>query len=277
MKKCIYAIALALLSVMFLGCNKTDGLFSDEDLSYLKPTYSRIDHGNYVQKTLIQYDGNKIIEYKQWQDDELDVERTNYSYDGLNAQLDVYYYGHVGHIRDHVECEFLDETFERVKYSKTECFYENTQYDYVSEVYYEYDGKKKVGYKNYHNGILYAEEKDFNYDDLHCTYQRIYYSPTGEVDQVDAYNVLYLDDTYLRNQSYSYTRTYTIDGYSRTYYYVYEYDGKKIVGIKVYLNGELSKVHRDYQYDGLVCHFKIDHYQNGVLNNTTNGETHYLK
>ena len=272
---------MALLCVLFAGCNKDVIIppFSeaDEDLSFIKTTYTRVDYGTYIQKTQTQYDGNKIIGFQQWRDDELVVERKNFTYDGLNCQWDTYYYGNTGGVtRNHVECEYLDESFERVKYSKTEAYFEDPQNDYIAEAFYEFDGKKKVGFKNYNNGLLANEHCDTHYDGLHCTYQHRYYSSSGAVTQENDYNILYLDDTYLRIKSYMRTRTFT-GGNPITTYYVNEYEGKKIVGTHTYHNGELTSVYRDYQYDGLVCHYKIDYYQDGEVYLTTDGEARYLK
>ena len=73
-----------------------------------------------------------------------------------------------------------------------------------------------------------------------------------------SYNVVYLDNTYLRQKSTTLTNErFYEDGTSTTSttFTVNEYDGKKPIGSQTYVNGTLSSVCRDYQYDGLTCYY----------------------
>jgi len=95
------------------------------------------------------------------------------------------------------------------------------------------------------------------------------------------YEILYLDETYLREKSRLQTRKrYDTDGTlisTDTYYNVNEYDGKKPIGYQWYQNGKLGAVGRDYQYDGLNCFYFIDSYQDGEIVSTQMYEVDYLE
>lgn len=285
MKKSVYIIVLfALTGITFSGCKKTnDELDSKEDLSYVITTYYRYETNGKIYKTTRTYDGYKETGYHYYVDDQLISEYKNFSYDGLNASWDEYTYQDNIVIRQtHVECEYLDETFLRTKYRKEEYYYPDSQNNDIIESFYEYEGKKKVSYKNYRNGILSGECHDYNYDGLRCTYTQTLYS-SNVVYEERSYNILYLDDTYLRQKSYLRSiERYDSNGavcYSKTTYSVYKYDGKKPkpVGGRTFTNGELSSVIRDYQYDGLSCRYYVDSYRDGEVYSTTMCEVEYLE
>lgn len=285
MKKSVYIIALfALIGITFSGCKKTnDELDSKEDLSYVIQTYQRYEANGQIIKNIWTYDGYKVTGYKQYVDDELKVEYKNYSYNGLSANWDSYSYQN-NEVTRHgkIECEYLDETFLRTKYQKEEHYYPDSQNDEIIESFYEYEGKKKVSYKNYRNGILSGECHDYNYDGLRCTYTQTLYS-SNVVYEERSYNILYLDDTYLRQKSYLRSiERYDSNGavcYSKTTYSVYDHDGKKPkpVGGRTFTNGELSSVIRDYQYDGLSCRYYVDSYRDGEVYSTRMYEVEYLE
>lgn len=291
MKKSLYLIAiLALTSILFSGCkkwiDKPDSPDSKEDLSYLIKTYEFISSNNNTSKTLWTYDGYKATSYKYYENGQLYSEYKNYSYDGLNASWDYYSYnnGDVNDIRvrAHIECEYLDDTYQRIKYQKTEYYYPDPQDNCIYETYREYDGKKWVGYKYYKNGVLLREGYDYNYDGLHCSYKMTYHDSTNPsvVREERSYNVVYLDDTYLRPKSTTSTRElFYEDGhtYTSTDYTITDYEGKKIIGRQRFVNGNLSSVYRDYHYDGLMCYYFYDWYRNGEVSSTTMYEVEYLE
>ena len=107
------------------------------------------------------------------------------------------------------------------------------------------------------------------------------YSSPNVVSEERIYDIVYLDDTYLRTKSYFRTRKrYDTNGNlttTDTYYSVYDYDGKKPIGSQTYVNGTLSSVYRDYQYDGLTCYYFYDTYRDGEVTSTQMYEVEYLE
>jgi len=283
MKKSLYLIAiLALTSILISGCKKWfDEPDSKEDLSYLIKTYYRYESNNHIYKYTWTYDGYKETGYKYYYDGQLYEERNNYSYNGLNASYDSYTYRDSITNHQQVECEYLDDTYRRVKYRKTQYYYpDHPQDNYIYETYCEYDGNKMMGYKSYQNGIL-SEENHYDYDGLRCTYTITDYNYDNTIWQERSYEILYLDDTYLREKSRLQTRKrYDSEGnitYSHTYYNVYDYDGKKPVGYQYYYDGKFSGKGRDYNYDGLSCYYFIDSYRDGEVYSTQMYEVEYLE
>ena len=286
MKKSIYLIAL-LGCVLFAGCNKLDDdSDSKEDLSYLIRTYYRYETSSHqIIKQTWSYDGYKPMGYKYYIDGHLSAENNNYSYDGLNASWDYYAYNNYDvndiRVREHIECEYLDDTYRRVKHEKTQYYYSDPQDNYIYETYYVYDGKKKLSQKSYKNGIL-SNEIHYSYEGLRCTYTTTsYYDSSDAIQMEQSYDIAYLDDTYLRTKSYLRTRKiYDTNGNltsSDTNYYIYDYDGKKLTGYQYFRNGQLSAIARDYQYDGLTCYYFVDNYQDGEVTSTQMYEVEYLE
>ena len=268
---------MAIIScVLFAGCNKLDDdSDSKEDLSYVIKTYYRYESNNHIYKYTWTYDGYKETGYKYYYDGQLYEERNNYSYNGLKVSWDSYTYRDSVTNRQHVECEYLDDTYRKVKYKKTQYYYPEP---YIYETYYEYDGKKVFSYKSYMNGVL-DGENHYDYDGLRCSYNTTY-SYSSYVEE-RSYEIVYLDDTYLREKSRLQTRKrYDTDGnltFSHTYYYIYDYDDKKPVGYQYYYDGKLSALGRDYQYDGLNCIYFIDNYRDGEVTSTQMYEVEYLE
>lgn len=282
MKKSVYIIALlALTSILFTSCKKwIDEPEPKEDLSYLIKTYERYESGGHIIKNTWTYDGYKTMGYQHYEDGQLYSESKNYSYNGLKSSYDNYSYRN-GNVNDvsvtHYEIEYLDETFQRTKYRKY--YYPNSENNKIYEMYYEYDGKKKTSGKSYTNGTL-TNESQYNYNDLHCTYTQKWYS-SGIVYEQRFYDIVYLDDTYLRQKSYMRTRErYDEDGNittSSTNNYYYDFDGKKPIGFHSYIDGKLAVIGRDYQYDGLTCYYYLDDIQDGEMVATRMYEVEYLE
>ena len=281
MKKSIYLLAF-ICCILFVGCKKADdGTDSKEDLSYVIQTYYRYENNNHIYKNTWTYDGYKETGAKYYVDGQLTSERKNHLYNGLSASWDEYTYRDSVTDYQHVVCEYLDETFQRVKYRKTENYYQEPHT--IREDYYEYDGKKIISYKSYANGML-TGENQYDYDGLTCAYTQTLYSSlysSNVVYEKRYYNIVYLDDTYLRMKSrMRTTERYDINGvlsYSQTAYNVYDYDGKKPIGIKTFKNGQLSAIARDYQYDGLTCYYYSDTYRDGEVISTQLYEVEYLE
>ncbi len=278
MKKSVYIIALlALTSILFTSCKKwIDEPEPKEDLSYVIKTYYRYETSSHeIIKQTWSYDGYKPIEYKYYVDGQLLQETKNYSYNGLSVSNDSYRYNDSITTYRHVEWESLDETFQRTKYSKSRDSQNN-----LYETYYVYDGKKKLSQKSYTNGML-TDEIHYSYEGLRCTYTQTDYNYDNTIRQERSYEIVYLDDTYLREKSRLQTRKrYDTDGNltsSNTYYYVYDYDGKKPTGYQCFLNGKLNAVARDYQYDGLTCYYFVDFYRDGEVYSTSMYEVEYLE
>ena len=237
-------------------------------------TYEFYTEYNQIHKYIRTYDGYKETSYKVYRNGELQTEKKNYSYNGLNASWDHYYYGDT--VCEHVETEYLDETFLRIKYQRY------SLHSSTSEFHFEYDGKKVIGYKYFKNGILIREGYDYNYDGLHCTYTITHYTSSipGAVREEYSYNVVYLDDTYLREKSRKRTRVvFYENGASRTTtdFTANDYDDKKPIGSTNYRDGLLSSVSRDYHYDGLTCYYYRDIYRVGEVYSTDAYEVEYLE
>ena len=266
---------------LFASCQKDGGeTNTGEDLSYLIKTYFRYDNGGRIIKQTWTYDGYQLTGYQAFEDGQLYSESKNYLYNGLRCSYDSYSY-RIGNVDDvtiqHIECEYLDNTYQKIKYKKS--YYPNSQNTNIIESYSEYDGKKLLSTKSYVNGVL-SGETVYYYEGLTCNYQTTgYYS--GGIEERN-FVIVYLDDTYLREKSRMQTRLrYDSDGNlasSNTFYTVNDYDGKKPIGYQWYRNGKLSAVGRDYQYDGLTCYYYIDSYNNdGEVVSTSLYEVEYLK
>lgn len=278
MKKSFYLLAF-IGCIMFAGCKKEEEEpIITEDLSYVIRTYYRYESNSHIYKTTWTYDGHQETSNKYYENGLLTSEYKNYSYNGLNASYDYYSYNDSIIRHQHVECEYLDDTYRRVKYRKTQ-YYDPEPYIY--ETYYEYDGKKLLGYTSYRNGIL-TGENHYEYNGLRCTYTTTsYYSSSNAIQMEQSYDIAYLDDSYLRTKSSLRTRRrYDTNGNltsTDTYYYVYDYEGKKPTGYQYFVNGKLSTVARDYQYDGLTCYYFVDRYQDGEVYSTSLYEVEYLE
>lgn len=286
MKKSFFIMAFT-CCILFAGCKKVDDESdSKEDLSYVLKTYQRYESNGHIYITTWTYDGHKPMGNQYYVDGQLISEYKNYSYDGLNASYDYYYYNNydVNDIkyRLHVETEYLDETFQRIKYQREEYYYANSQDNYISEIYREFEEKKVVNWRRYKNGLPTAEGHDFIYDGLHCTSITTKYSSDipNVVREETSFNTVYLDDTYLRTKSSTRANErFYEDGTSTTStsFTVYDYDGKKPIGSQTFVNGKLSSATRDYQYDGLTCHYFYDYYINGEVQSTWSYEVEYLE
>lgn len=283
MKKSFYIVAsLVLACILFAGCKKwIEEPEPKEDLSYLIKTYYRYESNGKIIKDTWTYDGYKPTGHQHYEDDQLKYEYKNYSYDGLNVSRDFYQYqNNEVEYYTHSEAEYLDETFLRTKYKKEQFFYpKNPQNNYIVEYYCVYDGKKIVSTKHYHNN--YHTETHCDYDGLRCSEKITFYNSQEVIFQVKDIDIMYLDDTYKREKSYrNTTRKFDASGnllHSETYYYVFDYEGKKPIGYQFYSNGELSSVYRDYHYDGLSCYYFVDSYQDGEVISTRIDEVEYLE
>lgn len=269
--------------ILLASCKKDDGgTIIGEDLSYLIKTYERYESGGHIIKNTWTYNGYKITGYRHYEDGLLYSENKNYSYNGLKASYDSYSYQN-GDANDvsvtHYEYEYLDETFQRPKYTRYYITNSDSGSNDLYETYHEYEGKKKVSTKNYMNGSVFREIL-YNYDGLRCTYKRTEYVSENIVARERSYEILYLDETYLREKSRLYTNKMYDNGnllYSSTTYTINNYDGKKPIGYQVYSNNKLRSVARDYQYDGLTCYYFMDDYQDGEVVSTRMYEVEYLE
>ena len=285
MKKSFYIVAsLVLACILFVGCKKwIEEPDPKEDLSYLIKIYHSYESGVHIFKTTWTYDGYKPMGHQYYEDGQLSSEYKNYSYDGLNASWDCYNYFSSETIVEHVETEYLDDTFLRIKYQKTtEYSLSDPQSIFIYEIYYVYEGKKVVGFKRYQNGKLTREGHDFNYDGLHCTYQETRYpsSNSNFVSNERRYNIVYLDDTYLRVLTSTYTKEVVYDdgtSYTSTVFTSNDYNGKKPIGFQTFVDGELTEVERDYQYAGLTCHYFHGYFLDGELHSTSSHEVKFLE
>lgn len=154
------------------------------ECEYLDDTYLRIKHqksyypdsqNNNIHETYYWYDGKKKISSKSYTNGVLTQENVDYRYDGLHCSYKVMYYsssGTVSHWRSFF-IKYLDDTYLRVK---SQMYSDETYSDGQTIVfktrywYYDYDGKKPIGFHSYDNGELSGVSRDFQYDGLNCFY-----------------------------------------------------------------------------------------------------------
>lgn len=296
MKKGISVFFIFLVITTLFGCKKDNGndnpqpfdgndtiAVLNEDLSYLIETYSRHVVNNTVLETVTTYDGYKITSRKHYHNGQLSAEQKNFYYEGLDASHDSYSYHNYDtndvSIHQHFSIEYLDTTYYRWKRTINEFYYaENSNVENkVEETIFDYEGIKEVGYRRYINGILVIQVNDFVYDGLNCSYTYKKYSNSGNLEYTSRYEIQYLDSTYLRQKVTRYTTEYVDGSPNSVYYKIVQYDGKKQMGYKVFVDGKLTEEGRDYLYDGLKCYYSVDHYRDGTLSDTATIEVHYLE
>lgn len=153
--------------------------------------------------------------------------------------------------------------------------------DQLYETIKSFDGLKVISNKSLDNGHLSAEGKNYYYDGLNCSYDWFsYYNNSVN----DAYlhqqiSIEYLDETLLRSKHSIDRREYVNvnDGRVDVYEHFHEYDGKKQVGFKSFLNGILVREISDYTYDGLNCSYTYKNYSNtGDLMDISQYEIQFL-
>ena len=272
---------LLLLGIAFVSCKK-ESLHPTpkEDLSYLIKTYSREERSNqHSQETIITYNGYKQTSYKHFIDGRLHAEYQDITYDELCFNCNVLIFSENNEIvtNQHFNIEYTDTTYTRSKHSINKVESETSNSDAVYETFNEYDGKRRMSRKRFRNGILISENTDYKYDSLSCSYTMKEYSLNGDLVSSSNYEIQYLDDTFLREKVTRYTTEY-VDGSPTTKYFKsVQYDGKKQIGYRVFVDGKLKEEGRDYNYNGLKCNYYVDRYQDGVFSYSISFEEQYLE
>lgn len=201
------------------------------------------------------YDGNKMIGKERYVNGIMQYENIDFNYTNLSSTWTYRFYGNNGTTEADCYAEYTDSTFRHIKYEQG--IYSNGS---TSKSYYEFDGNKTMGQKDYTNNKLTRETFNYQWDSLRCTCTTNFYDTvTGNVRGINEHVISYLDNTYSR-PSYVYLKStsYYSDGnehisITETFN---QYDGKKIANTKTYENGVLREEYKDYVYEGNRCSFK---------------------
>lgn len=270
-------IRLLLLSILFLsvlaGCKKDstneDGNDIDtpdipqqveEDLSFVRvlesKTFRKSGLSSFDEIIMeYKYDGNKLIGKERYVNGIMKYEHVDFEYTNLSSTWTYRFYNNNGTTEASCYAEYTDNSFRHIKYE--EGIYSNGD---ISKSYYEYDGNKTMRQKFFTNDKLTQETFNYQWDSLQCTCTTHFYdTATGNVRSINEHVSNYIDDTYTR-PSYIFLKSisYYSDGnehisISETFN---QYEEKRIVGKKEYVDGVLQEEYKDYVYDGDRCSFK---------------------
>lgn len=269
-------VRLLLLSILFLsvlaGCKKDstneDGNDIDtpdipqqveEDLSYVRvlesKTFKKTGSSSFDDVIMVyKYDGNKLIGKERYVNGIMKYEHVDFEYTNLSSTWTYRFYNNNETTEASCYAEYTDESFMHIKYE--EGVYSNGN---TSKSYYEFDENKIIGQKHFTNDKLTQETFNYQWDSLKCSCTTYAYdTATGDVRNINEHITLYNDNTYLR-PSYVYQKSISyFDGnehisITETFN---QYEEKKIVGKKEYMDGVLREEHKDYVYDGDRCSFK---------------------
>lgn len=231
----------------------------EEDWSYIRvlesKTFRKSGSSTFQDINMVyKYDGDKLIGKERYVDGIKQYENIDFNYTNLSVTWTYRFYGNNATEAD-CYAEYTDNTFRHIKYEQG--LYSNGS---TSKSYYEYDGNKTMGQKFFTNDKLTRETFNYQWDSLRCTCTtNIYDTVTGNVIGLNEFVISYLDNTYsrplyehLKSISYSYDGNEHIS-LTETYN---QYEGKKIVSTKTYIDGIIREEYKDYVYDGNRCSFK---------------------
>ena len=126
---------------------------------------------------------------------------------------------------------------------------------------YTYDSEgKQTGYKNYSNGVLTNQYRDYQYNGRTLTYWSDTYS-NGNLQSSNKWKATYGDKNWIRR---TLQIQYATDGVTEQVRQEYTYDSEgREIGFKHYNNGVLASQYRDIQYNGRTATFWDDTYSGG--------------
>ncbi|MDL2289886.1 hypothetical protein LJB95_00590 [Paludibacteraceae bacterium OttesenSCG-928-F17] len=264
MKKTLFFTILSFLCslLLFTSCNDEPAKEENKDLfcrdkivSYIK--YDENDKE--VHKKIYEYDDlGRKISYKEYRNDSLSVEVTDYTYNGKECNYTYNYYknGEVSSTNKEKMVYYDDMYIKCVTYVNYD---KNNQEQNRSELNYD-DLGREIGLKHYFRGDLNMEHKDYVYNDKECKY--ILYDESLLEPLFVEYTKIYYDDLYIKYKSFvsDFKRLDEI----RIEKYEYDNFGRE-TSYKSYLNGMLANEYKDYVYNGKECNYTYIHYRNGEI------------
>ena len=170
------------------------------DDTYLHPLYAETrENGIVISKTIYEYEGNKCMGIKQYLNDILIEESTNYLWEDNKSSYRKYQYNQTN---GSIECiydffiEYIDENYSRVWHSEqvTISFFGGNEKVTKIEYNYQYaeDGKRRIGMQEYENNILREEYKNCVYNGNKCTFTQCIYDNNGQLQyEGEGYVVYY--------------------------------------------------------------------------------------
>jgi hypothetical protein len=140
-----------------------------------------------------------------------------------------------------------------------------------TEISYDTEGRQ-IGYKQYSNGVLSLQYRDYQYNGRIATFWGDYYLE-GSLNSSFKYQTTYSERNWIQTtQSIIYAAN-GVTEQSRTEI-SYDTEGRQI-GYKQYSNGVLLLQYRDYQYNGRIATFWCDYYLEGSVNSSFKCQTTY--
>ena len=126
---------------------------------------------------------------------------------------------------------------------------------------YDNDGRE-TGYRQYRDGALRTQHRDYEYDGRTVTFWSDSYSG-GNVTSSVKMQRTYFDKNWVQMTQ---EITYAADGVTETQRIETDFDNDgRETGYRIYSNGVLSSQYRDYQYNGRTVTFWNDTYSGGTL------------
>lgn len=253
-----YTIFLFIV-IILCGCNKSD-LEQHEDESddcqicwYKMTQYIQYEEdGSEHSKVLYLYDSQgREVGYKQYYKNELIAEWSNFRYDGLNRT-----YNYISYFNDTKSVSVIKETFFNDCFTKMQTHIQYDENDKEQfKMVYTYDPKgREIGYKQYYNGQLAAENTNYQYNNLNLAYE--VHSYWNNVKTTMSVEKTFLDDFFVKYKSLVYREK---DGTENSRQeYTYDIEGKPIE-YKYYYYGNLRSKYTNYKYNGLNSTY--DHYE----------------
>ena len=139
------------------------------------------------------------------------------------------------------------------------------------ETTYDVEGRQ-IGYKQYSNGELIMELRDYQYNGRTATYWYDYYS-SGSLQWTLKNQSTYSERNWIQT---TLGITYAEDGITEQSRIETSYDTEgRQIGYKQYSSGELIMEFRDYQYNGRTATYWYDYYSGGSLQWTLKNKTTY--
>jgi hypothetical protein len=214
-------------------------------------------------KQLFEYDSQgREIGLKVYSEGSLSSVCRDYSYNGKEATfyMDDYTKGAVSSSYK-MKKIFCDDNIRLKSYIQ---YASDNTTEYQKQIF-DYDSQgREIGLKVYSEGALYSVYRDYTYNGKEVTYYMDYYK-NGVVSSSFKMSEIFCDDN-IRLKSYI---RYASDNITEEYKQLYEYDSQgREVGSKVYFNGSLSTVSREYTYNGKEVTYYVDGYSNGTVSSS---------
>lgn len=266
MKK-IFILLLVPVHIMILlaSCSKDNlpGNKKDKDYNWIKTT-SEIQYNEdgitEASKEITTYDdAGRPNGYKYYVQGELIFEDVDYSYSGRECTFTEKFYSP---FETDFKCKtvYLDDHF---ILPLSEIIYGDNDIKEILKNVYTYDSKgRRTGQTGYYYGIVSDEAVNFSYNGKECTYMERQYE-SGEVSDEMKWEIIYLDDTWIKTTSEKISSGPDFDASEKTLT-SYDSEGREI-GEKNYNGSKLAYEKTDYIYNGKECNYTQKNYDDGKL------------